>query len=81
MTVPATVLDTGALLEVVWVSLLAGIGLTLVFSLAIACAARATHQRRLGATAASAGWWLITGLCGALCAVVVVLGVLVMLSK
>ena len=77
----ATIVDGDALLQVVWVSLIAGIGLTLAFSLAIAAAARASHARRLGSTGSAAAWYAATGLCGLLCTVAVVLGVIVMLSK
>ncbi len=77
----ATVVDGGALLQVVWVSVVAGIGLTLVFALAIASAARASHERRSGSIGAAALWWAITAVCSLLCGLAVVLGVLVMLNK
>ena len=77
----AAIVDGDALLQVVWVSLVAGIGLTLVFSLAIAAGARAGSARRAGAGGAALGWYALTGICCLLCAVAVVLGVAVMLSK
>ena len=77
----ATVVDAGALLEVVWVSLVAGIGLTLFFSIAINCAARASHQRRSGNIAAAWSWGIVTAACSIVCGAAVVLGVIVMLSK
>jgi hypothetical protein len=81
MTPLATVVDGGALLQVLWVSAAAGIGLTLAFSLAIASAARAGQQRRGGSVGSAVAWYGAAALCSLLCAVAVVLGVLVMLSK
>jgi hypothetical protein len=75
----ASVLDGAALLQVLWVSVVAGLGLTLAFSLAIAAGARAGQARRAGASAT--GWYAATIVCGALCTAAVVLGVAVMLSK
>jgi hypothetical protein len=40
--------DTAALLDVVWVSLLAGIGVTLTFSLIVLGGARSATARRTG---------------------------------
>jgi ABC-type nickel/cobalt efflux system permease component RcnA len=77
----ATVVDGGALLQVLWVSFSAGIGLTLMFSLSIAGAARASQYRRAGEVRSAAVWSAITVVCVAICALVVVLGVIVMLHK
>jgi hypothetical protein len=44
----ASIVDTDALLEVVWVSLAAGIGLTAVYGLAIVGATRAVEAGRRG---------------------------------
>lgn len=77
----ATIVDGDALLQVVWVSVVAGVGLTLAFSVAIAAGARAGSARRSGAGGAALGWYAVAGLCGLLCVVAVVLGVAVMLSK
>ncbi len=81
MTVLAAIIDTGALLEVVWVSFAAGVGLTLAFSLAIAAASRATQQRRGGTLGSAIAWWVVTAVCALVCAAAVVTGVTVMLSK
>ena len=75
------VVDADALIQVIWVSIVAGLGLTLVFSLAIASAARAGQARRSKAVGEAIAWSVCTVVCGLLCAVAVVLGVLVMLSK
>ena len=77
----AEIVDGGALLQVVWVSIAAGLGFSLVFSLAIAGAARASQQRRAGQGTTAAVWSVITLLCLVVCAVGVVFGVVVMLNK
>lgn len=81
MRVFASVIDTGALFEVIWVSFAAGVGLTLAFSLAIASASRAGQQRRGGTLGGAIAWWLVTAICAMVCVVAVVAGVTVMLSK
>jgi hypothetical protein len=77
----ASIVDGEALLQVVWVSALAGIGLTGAFSVAIAAAARAGQARRSGSAASAAAWYACTGICALLCGAAVVMGVIVMLSK
>ena len=77
----AEIVDTDALLNMLWSSLLAGIGVTLVFSMAIFGAARAIEAGRDGRPAEAA----IFGVVGAVALVAVlggvVLGVIVMLQK
>ena len=77
----ASVVDTGALLNVVWVSIAAGVGLSLVFSVTIAGAARASLHRRDGRTTAAMAWSVVASLCALICAAAVILGVIVMLHK
>ena len=71
------IVDGDALLRVVWVSLAAGVGLSLVFSAAIAAGSRAQQCRRSGATAAAVGWYVATCTCALVCTAAVVLGVIV----
>jgi hypothetical protein len=47
----ASIVDTDALLEVIWVSIVAGIGLTAAYGLAIVGASRALDSGRQGSTA------------------------------
>jgi hypothetical protein len=47
----ASIVDTDALLEVIWVSIVAGIGLTAAYGLAIVGASRALDSGRQGRTA------------------------------
>jgi hypothetical protein len=77
----AAVVDGDALLQVIGVSIGAGLGLALVFSLAIASGARAGQARRSGAEGVALAWYVCTAVCGLLCLAAVVLGVVVMLSK
>lgn len=77
----ATVVDVGALLDVVWASLVAGVGLAVIFSVTIAGAARSSHYRREGRGTAATAWGAVAALCGLICAAAVVVGVAVMLHK
>jgi hypothetical protein len=47
----ASIVDTDALLEVIWVSIVAGIGLTAVYGVAIVGGSRALDASREGRTA------------------------------
>ena len=75
------VVDGEALLQVVWASLLAGVGVTGVFGIALVGATRAFDLSRAG----NPGGALVFGLLGALAAAVViaaiVFGIVVMTSK
>jgi hypothetical protein len=77
----ATVIDTAALLQVLWASFAAGVGLIVVFSLTIAGAARATHERHQGRRHVAVAWITVATVGALICAAAVVMGVLVMLSK
>jgi len=77
----AKVIDVGALLQVVWVSIVAATLLTIGASVAIASAARAGTERRAGRTGAANGWTGVAAACTAVCCTAVVLGVMVMLHK
>jgi hypothetical protein len=81
MTPLAAIVDGDALLQILWVSALAGIGLSLVFSLAIASAARAGQQRRGGSPGLALAWTVVAGFCGVLCGVAIAFGVVAMLAK
>jgi hypothetical protein len=69
------------LLEVIWVSLAAGIGITLAFSLVVLGSARSTEARRSGHSAASTAYAVLAGAALVGFAAAVVLGVNIMLSK
>lgn len=77
----AQILDIGDLISVVWTSLAAGIGVCLVFSLAIVGFARATDTRREGQGVAMVAYTLLALVALAAVLALVVFGVIVMTSK
>jgi hypothetical protein len=74
-------LKAGDLLEVIWVSLLAGIVVTIAYSLLIFGGARWAEARRNGASATAVAWAGLAVLAFAAFAGTVVFGVHIMLSK
>jgi hypothetical protein len=77
----ADVVDGHALVQVIWVSLVAGVGLVAAASLGIAGVARANAERRDGRALAASIYLALAALAGLVCAGGVALGVSVMLSK
>jgi hypothetical protein len=73
--------DAAGLLEVVWVSLVAGVGITTVFSLVVLGGARSADARRNGRTRAATAYGLVAAFAFVLFAVGVAFGVQIMLSK
>ena len=75
------VVDWGALFDVVWTSLLGGIGVTAAFAIALYGGVHAVDARRGGTTSLVVGYWVLTAV--ALVAVLasIVFGVVVMTSK
>ena len=71
----------GDLLEVIWVSLLAGVGITAVYSLVIYTSGRAADARREGNGGAAAVFGAMAVLAFVLFLVGVVVGVTIMLNK
>lgn len=74
-------IEVGQLFEVVWASLLAGVGITLIFSLLVYSGARAGEARRDGNSTLSAVFVGLTGL--SLLGFVggVIFGVMILLDK
>jgi hypothetical protein len=73
--------DGHLLWQVVWVSLVAGVGISALFSFVIVGAARAGDARRAGHGGAAVGWAVLAVVAFALFAVGVVLGVQAMVQK
>jgi hypothetical protein len=73
--------ETGQLLEVLWVSLLAGVGATACFSVVVLWSARSAEARRAGRDGAAFGYGAASTLAFAIFVVVVILGVRTMLAK
>ena len=69
----AAIVDVGALVEVVWISLLAGVGVTAVYSVALYGAARSAEARRHGHSGSAA----VFGGLGVLAALIFVAGVVI----
>jgi hypothetical protein len=77
----ATVVDTGKLLQVVEISLAAGIGLSAAFSFVIYGAARASDMRRAERGIAAGALALLAGVALLACIAAVGFGVHIMLKK
>jgi hypothetical protein len=77
----ATIVDTGTLGKVILYSLLAGVGVSLVFALGVSSAAGLVDAVRERRTLAGALWGLTTIVCLAGSLAAIVLGVVVMSSK
>ena len=75
------VVDWGELLNVIWTSLVGGIGVTAVFAVALYGAVRATDARRNGALGLAVGYWTLMALAMALVLASIAFGVVVMTSK
>jgi Na+/H+-dicarboxylate symporter len=71
----ASIVDTDALLEVIWVSIAAGIGLTAVYGVAIVGASRALDSGRQGHTVGAVLYGAIGVLALAVVVVAIVLGI------
>jgi hypothetical protein len=69
------------MLQVVWVSFAACIGISVLFSLVIVGAARAGEARRAGHALAAAPWFVLAVVCFALFAFGMVLGVHAMIQR
>jgi hypothetical protein len=80
-TVIATLVDTKALLKVVWVSLAAGIGVTAAFSLAVLGLARGRDAQRGGRTGGAVPFFVLTALALAACAWALYRGYLFVVTK
>jgi hypothetical protein len=81
MSLAGSIVDGDALLDVVWTSLLAGIGVTAIFSVAILGGTRAADASRAGRPAAAGlfGALAVAALAGV--AAAVVFGIVVMTQK
>ena len=77
----ATVVETDALLETVLAAFVAGVGVTLVFSLAILGAARFADMSRDGHPVAAAAFGALALVALAVAAAGVTIGIIVMTSK
>jgi hypothetical protein len=77
----ATIVDTQALLRTVVAAFVAGVGVTMIFSLAILGAARFADLSRDGRTAAAVAFGALAILALAAVATAVTIGIIVMVKK
>ena len=75
------IVDWGAVLEVIWSSLVGGIGVTAAFAIGILGATRVGVHRREGNVAVAGAYGLLMALAFAVVGVAVVFGIVVMTSK
>ena len=76
-----SVIDWGALLNVVWAGLAGGVGVTAAFSLALLGTTRAVDLRRDGRVAAAGAYAALAGVCGVVVVGAVAFGVIIMTTK
>jgi hypothetical protein len=74
-------IDSGQLIEVVWVSVLAGVGITAAYALVVLGGARSLQARRAGQPALAAAYAGLAVLMLCVFAAAVAYGVHVMLTK
>ena len=77
----STIVDTQALLKTVVAAFVAGVGVTLIFSLAILGASRFVHRSRDGRLAAAIAFGALGVVAVAAALAVVTLGIIVMARK
>lgn len=75
------VIDWSALLEVLWASLVGGVGVTTTFALAILGATRAVDLRRDGHALAAGAYGVLAALATTAVIAAIIFGVIVMTSK
>ena len=73
--------NVGDLVEVVWVSVLAGVGVTLTFSLVVLGSGRSAEARRTGRDVAAIGYATLAGVAFLVFVAGLVAGVNIMLAK
>jgi hypothetical protein len=74
-------IDTHALLKVLYASLIAGVSIAVVFSLAILGATRASDMRRAGRDGASAAYAAVAAVAVVLSTAIVVYGLILVTRK
>ena len=81
LPIAESAVDWDAVLSVIWTSLVAGVGVTAIFALAILGATRAIDLRRDGRVAAAGAYALLMALAFAAVVAAVAFGVVVMTQK
>ena len=78
---PLAVVEVGEIFEVIWVSLIAGIGITTAFSFVVLGTGRSAEARRSGRTGATIAYGVLAGLFLILVAASFVFAIHIMLTK
>jgi uncharacterized membrane protein YjfL (UPF0719 family) len=81
MTLATAIVDAHALLELVYVSLIAGVGICLAYAIAVVGITRSQERRRANNRAAATLYVAIAVVAGGTCALAVVAGIAVMAHK
>lgn len=81
MPLAAQIIDADALLKVMAISVVAGGGLTVLFSILILTATRSAEQRRAGSAIGAALLGAVAVLAGLGCVALVALGINIMITK
>jgi hypothetical protein len=79
--VTAALIDTGALLKMVYWSLLAGVGVAVIFSIAVLGASRSSDMRRANRSGAATGYAAVAIVALVLAAAIVVYGLVLITRK
>jgi hypothetical protein len=77
----ATIIDTTTVLKVVGASLVAGVGVTAVFALAVYGAARSSDMRRLGRASAASIYAVLAVVSVTACVAAIVYGIMLTTEK
>ena len=81
MTVAAAIVDTHALVQLVYVSLIAGVGICLVYAVAVVGITRSQERRKADRRVAAALYAALAVIAVAACGWAVVTGIAIMATK
>ena len=81
MIVATAIVDTHALLQLVYVSLVAGVGICVVYAVAVVAVTRSSERRRADRPAASALYAALATIAIAACGWAMVTGIAIMTKK
>lgn len=74
-------IEWGKLLQVIWVSLLAGVGITALFSMVIYGSTRAAESRREGRSTLATGYGVMAAVAGVAVIAIVVFGLAIIVTN
>jgi hypothetical protein len=77
----STIVDVGDLLEVVWTSAIAGVGVTAAYAMAMLGATRAVDHGREGRVIGAAAYGVLGAVAAAIVAASIVFGIVAMTDK